>query len=68
MLHGTDVQRVRTIDSWYAHGCIEVVIDNKVYRMHTDEILKLMDDATFDAKKKRVHSYLTVREFHGDTL
>lgn len=65
-LEGQKITKIRTIGSWYDDGCIELIDDeDKAYRLYVGELMKIINDLTFEGKKKRKHTYLTITGNRG---
>ena len=61
-LKGNTIVAIRTIGSMYSNQCI-ILTDNKgtEYRLKVEELLPLINEVTFNVKKKIKHSYLTIK-------
>lgn len=60
-LDGSKIVKIQTIDSTFSNGCVNVIDDEgKVFKLHTDELLKIVSEHTWNISKKKVHEYLTI--------
>jgi len=72
MINGKKIKHCLTLKSMYDNNSISVMMkvkgirkgypEWKEYRMHVNEITKMMKNFKFDVEKKRVWDYLIVRE------
>lgn len=60
-ISGKGVERAYTLGSQFDQNSIEVIIDNKAYRIKADEIAKLIKRRTFIVEKAKKYSYLKVK-------
>ncbi len=62
MIKGKHISSAHTINSMYANGYIELrdEKENKVYRIHVDEILKMIQKNEFTAEMKKKYEHLTL--------
>jgi len=59
IVQGKKIKSVQSIGSFYDNGCVNVYTNTgKQFKLHVDEILKMVKDYQFSVNKKKVHSYL----------
>lgn len=59
---GQKIEDVRTLKSIYDNDCVSCIIDGEFYKIHSKEILKMVNDFVFTKNKKKVHTYLEIDE------
>ena len=59
VINGSEIKEIRTINSMYANGNLEVITkDGDYLRINVDEILKLVKEKSFGLETKKVHTYM----------
>ena len=64
---GTKIQNMATIGSMFADGNIQVCINGDWdYRIHVSEIIKMVNEFTFEVEEKKKYKYLINPELVED--
>ena len=62
-MKGTKIKRAYTLNSMYANNQIALEDKNgEQFRIHTDELLKLINTVDFEVEMKRKYNHLTIKE------
>jgi len=63
-LKGSNLKDVKVFGQHFYTGCIEVQSKGgKWYRLSVEQLLPLLKQLEFDVEKKKVHSYLSIKEY-----
>ena len=61
-IKGSQIERAYTLNSMYANNQIELQDnDGNIFRIHVDEIVKVLKRRTFTVTKKRKYNHLTLK-------
>ena len=56
-----DITELRTINSMYGDGIIEVYVDEELYRIKTTELVKMLANLPLEVTMARKYNYLTIK-------
>ena len=64
-IDGQEITSIRTINSTYANGYVEVVVNGERCRMSVNAVIQMVNEFNFVVEKKRKYNHLIRAIFKG---